>query len=293
MAKNNDKLNKLLRHFIDLELYANGVADEIEELMHLLYMDCDDVILSLSYLNTKNDYSLVKSVLKKYISDFEEKFETRLEAEAEKVKDKELDFLPALFGFTVGAITLSKILFTPFDGRDTIKSFTERTVKNITRTYDTALRAGYIFGQKASDVREQADKNLKQITNGVRNGIITAIPSFAKNTDRIIFLQNKEEVVWVATLDGKTCLTCTSLSGIHYKSVSEAPIIPHDRCRCILCPASEIKEPVPTFQEYINSLDEEGQKHALGPKRFELWKQYDMSLEKFLNDGRVIPLKDL
>ncbi len=292
----NEILKKTLRHYIDLEYYANGVVEDLDELLADLYKMCDDAILKTNYLKTKADYNAVHLALEEYLSDFQTSINNRLEKEAEIVKETERTFLSSLYGsaLTIGAIATSKILFAPFDGRDTVKTFSERSVKNIKRTYDTVLRSGYLFGQKSSDVKEQAEKNLKQVTQGINSGITTAIPSFAKTTDRIVFLNNNVEVVWVATLDGRTCIKCASLSGLHFKSISVAPSLPqHCLCRCQLLPVNSITEPIPIYQEFIESLDEDEQKSILGANRFEMWKKYGISLEKFINNGTVISVNEL
>lgn len=295
MAKDNEILKKTLRHYIDLEYYANGVAEDLDELLEALYQNCDNAILANDYLKTKADYNAVHSVMEDYFSDFQTELNDRLEKEAETVKENERDFLSTLYGaaLTVGAIAASRILFAPFDGRDTVKTFAERSVKNIRRAYDTAVRSGYMFGQSSAEVKEQAGRNLKQITRWINNGITTAIPSFAKTTDRIVFLNNDVEVVWVATLDGNQCLGCTSLNGTRYKSIADAPMTPHANCRCQLIRAKDITEPIPTYQEYIESLDDEEQYHILGKNRYELYKTYGIELKQFINNGNVVPLDEL
>ncbi len=292
----DEKLKKTLKHYINLELYANGVADDLESILRKLYKDCNDIILANEYFNTKNDYNAVHAAIEECLNEYSSVLSARLQTEAESIKETERDFLNKLYGpaLTVGAVSLSKVLFSPFDGKDTVKTFVDRTKKNISRTFDNALRSGYLFGQSAENVKEQAALQLKQVTRGVRNGIITAVPSFAKQTDKIIFLQNSIEVIWVSTLDGRTCINCASLSGLKFKNISLAPFLPqHCLCRCILCPASELSEPVPDFQEFIESLSEEEQEEVLGVNRYNLWKEYDVPLNKFLNDGRVIPYKEL
>lgn len=294
MVKDEEKLKETLKHCIDLELYANGVYDEIEESLVKLYGKIDGTILANDYISTKKSYGAINSVLDETYKEYENELKERLNDEAEKVKEQEQKFLKYMYGtaLVLSAVTAASVLFTPFDDKDTIKTFSERSIKNIKRTYDTALRSGYMFGQKAEDVVSQARKSLKTINNGIHNGVITAVPGFAKTTDRIIFQKNNIEVVWVSTLDGKTCLYCASLSGKKFASVSAAPTTPHDLCRCVLMPAQFVDE-VPDFKGFINSLTEDEQKEVLGANRFKMWKEYDVSLDKFLNDGRVVPLKDL
>lgn len=294
--KDNDALKETLKHYIELELYSNGVADDVDLLVKELLEKCNDAILDNDYYNTKIDYNKVDKVINEYLNDFETELNDRLEEEAEIIKNNESDFLKTIYGsaIAVGAVSLAKILFSTIDNKDTVKEFTKRSADNIRRTYETALRSGYLFGKDSSEIKTQADQNMKQVSRGIRNGVTTAIPAFAKTTDKIIFLNNNIEVVWCSTLDGSTCLTCASLSGTRYKSVTSAPPTPlHNLCRCILIPANIITEPIPNFEEFVKSLTEEEQEEVLGKNRFNLWKEYDVPLNKFLNDGRVIPLKEL
>jgi hypothetical protein len=252
------------------------------------------ILLSSDYYNTKLTYSNAYSAIKESVSSFSSKLNSRMVKEAEAVNNTELNFLKKVYDgvLTVGAVSAAKTLFTPIDGRDTTKMFVDRTTKNILHSYDTSLRSGYIFGQSSADIKNNVDKALKQTVRGMQNGIQTAIPSYAKSTDRIVFLNNKVEVVWNATLDGNTCINCASLSGMHFRSVSEAPSVQHERCRCILTPAS-VAEEIPTYEEFINKLSEEDQLHILGKNRFNLWKNGDITLDKFINNGEKVLLKDL
>lgn len=290
-----DILKKTLKHYIDLELYANGVADDIEEMLYELYKKCNAAVLANDYLKTKKDYKAVRSVIDKYFSEFEEELFERMKIEAERIKDNELDFLKVLYGsvLTVGAVSLSKVLFTPFVGNETVESFVSTTVNNISKAFDNSIRTGYLFGQASEDVQETIAPQLRKVTSSVKNEVRTAVPSFAKTTDKIVFLNNNKEVVWAATLDGHTCITCASLSGMRFRSVTEAPSFPHLNCRCVLVLASEVKEPVYSFEEFVEHLDEEEQKEVLGANRYKLWKTYNTPLNKFLNDGRVISWEEL
>ncbi len=290
----NEKVRNVLKHYIDLELYANGVAHEIAEMLLELYETCDDAIRAINFLRTKNDYNVIYSNIEEFIEDFEETFLQKLKEEADIVKEQERTFLSKTYdNLKVGAVTTAAVLFVPFDGKDTTKTFVERSTRNIRRTYDAALRSGYMFGQTSEDVVKQASIGLKQVSRGIDNGVITAIPSYAKNTDRIVFIKNNSETVWCSTLDGNTCLSCAYLSGQHFKSASEAPSIPHNLCRCVLLKADEIEEPIPTYKEFVESLSEEDQIKVLGKNRYNLWKEDGITLERFINNGEVIPLDEL
>jgi gas vesicle protein len=301
---NNEILKKTLLHYINLEYYANGIDEEFQTLLKELEERCKKVILSQKTLNTKTDYSLMYKAVKEEVEKFRKELEERLDEEAERIMNQELEFLDETYNepveegkvngtlIALGGITATKLLFAPIDGRDTTAQFAERTGKNILRSYENSLRAGYLFGQDTESITSQINNGLRQAARGMQSGIRTAIPSYAKTTDRIVFLNNEVEVVWVATLDGRTCISCAAMSGLRFKSISEAPGILHAMCRCIICPVNAIENTVPLFEEFIESLSEEEQLQVLGKNRYELYKD-GIPLEKFLNNGTVIKLKDL
>lgn len=292
----SDILKKTLLHYIDLEYCANGINDDVLILWEELGDECSELISAQNGISSKDAYALVYRMIKEKVESFGTELEERLKEEANAVSSKETEFLSGLYGasLSVGAVSLSKILFTPIDGRDTLQSFVDRSKKNILRSYDTALRSGYMFGQSSDSINEQTLRNLKQPINGMSSGIKTAIPSFAKQTDRIVFLQNNLEVTWVSTLDGRQCLLCTSLNGTTYKNPSLVPTYPaHSNCRCVIIPSKEIGDKIPTYEEYIESLSDEEQYHVLGKNRYELYKNNQLTLRQFINNGRVLRLDEL
>lgn len=300
--KDNEILKETLLHYINLEYYANGIDEEFQTLLEELETRCSAAILSQNSLNTKLSYNTIMKVIKDEVTEYQKLLEERLDEELELVLNDELEFLDETYNkrggingalLALGGITASRLLFAPIVGNDTTKQFVERTGKNILHSYETPLRSGYLFGKNTEEINNQVSKNLKQVARGMQNGIRTAIPSAAKTTDRAVFLNNDVEVIWVATLDGRTCISCSSLSGLHFKSISEAPSNPHVLCRCLLLPASSVKEPVPEFEEFINELDEEDQKSVLGDNRFSLWKEYGVNLRNFINNGEVKPVEEL
>lgn len=298
----NEILKETLLHYINLEYYANEIDEEFQTLLEELEDRCAYALSSMETVNTKTAYTAIMRVIKEEVDGFEKKLEDRLEEEAQIIMDQELNFLDETYNsrggingtlLALSAIPLSRLLFAPVVGNDSLKQFSERTGKNITQSYDRAMRSGYLFGQNTNDLINNTKNSLKQVSRGMQNGIRTVIPSIAKTTDRIIFLNNNVEVVWVTTLDGSACLTCSSLSGLHFKSIADAPGTPHPLCRCQLIAADKVEEPIPDFREFIEELDEDEQKHVLGVERFKLWKQYDVSLDKFLNNGAVMTNEEL
>lgn len=294
----NNIINKTLLHYINLEYYANELDEEFQILLSELRKRCDRAILSQKSISTKASYNVLMKIVKDEVAEFQKELKERLDEEAELTLNNELKYLDKTYNKTGGlngkqlnltGITVSTLLFAVIAGKDTLKQFVERTGKNILRSYDTSVRSGYLFGQDTNSVINNTQKSLEQVSRGLKSGVRTAIPSFAKTTDRIIFKKNEVEVTWVATLDGKTCITCSALSGLRFKSIVEAPTTPHLGCRCQLIPSEKITEPIPDFEEFINSLSEEDQKHVLGKERFKMWKEYGIKLNQFTNNGTVIP----
>ncbi len=328
--EDNKKIKETLLHYINLEYYANGLDEEFQTLLKELEDRCAKAILSLKSVNTKKSYSVIMKLIKEEVEEFRKELEERLEEEAEAIMQQELEFLDKLYNksdskktslnedkkdekenesednklsnkkrevskttLVLGGITLSKLLFAPIDGRDITAQFVERIAKNIKTTYDTAVRSGYIFGQKSEDIANQAEKSMEKISRGMRNGIITVIPSYAKTTDRIIFLNNNAEVVYCAVLDGRTCIVCGNNHGLHYNSISEAPSLPqHFLCRCVYVMASGVTKPMPTYEEFIDSLPDEEQYDILGKARYEYHKN-GVHLERFINNGKKLTLEEL
>lgn len=288
-----DIVKETLSHYIDLEFYANSILEDITILYEALLEDCDKIIELQKSYNSKDSYSSAMKLVKDKINEFTSMVYDRLEKEAETVKEQETDFLKKLYGFTIGTIALSRLLFAPIDNRDTLKAFIDRTNKNLYRTYDNAMRSGYLFGSTSSDIETQIKNNVKQVSNGIASGVQTAIPSFAKTTDRIVFLQQSIEVTYCATLDGSTCVVCGSMHGLRYPSIAKAPSLPvHDRCRCVLLPSNKITEELPTYQQFIDGLSEDEQKHILGKARYEYYKS-GVPLDKFVNNGTKLTLEEL
>lgn len=298
--KENEILKQVLFHYIDLEYYANGVDDYFQMLLNELVEECNKAISTQNSLNTKLSYNTIMKIVKEEVSRFKGVLEDSLSEEAEKIVLSETQFLNHTFnnsflsmGLTFAGLSAAKLLFAPVSGDDTAIQFAERTGENILKAYNTTLRSGYLFGQDTQELVNQVNTKIKKVSQGMKNGILTTIPNFAKTTDRIVFLNNEVEVTWVSTLDGKTCITCSSLSGLKFKSISEAPTNPHFLCRCLVIPSKAITEPVPDFEEFINSLNEEEQEHVLGANRFHLWKDYNVQLKNFINHGKVMSVKEL
>ena len=179
--KENETLKKTLLHYINLEYYANGLDEESQTLLSELQARCVAAIESQKSIATKKEYNVLYKLINEEVDKFEKELEERLEEQAEIIMNQELEFLENIYNrepepekkeksselsnaaLALGGVSLAKILFSPIDGRDTAGQFAERTGKNILHSYDTLLRAGYLFGQKSEDINSQV-ANSKSAT---------------------------------------------------------------------------------------------------------------------------------
>lgn len=294
-------LSLTIKHYIDLEYFANGVAEDFQILLDELKARCDKAITTQKTFNTKLSYNTVLQIIKEEVRKFKEELLERLEETATVISEREVEFLNKTYNTKnktllpkLSDISLSSLLFVPFDKRDTVKQFVDRAAQNILSSYEMPLRSGYLFGQDSETIVTQTSQRIKQTGKGIQSGIQTAVPTFAKTTDKIVFMKNLQPVIYCAVLDSATCIVCGSYSGMVFKTAYEAPELgQHDRCRCFLLPASEVTEEIPSYEEFLESLSEEEQKKILGKNRYELWKEEGVHLTQFVNNGRKLRLDEI
>ena len=198
-------------------------------------------------------------------------------------------------------------------------------------TSDQMIRR--IRGTTVKPARWIADENGKRVlrpgvytggvmdisTRAAQNLVSTAVMHVSNVARNATFRDNSDilnGVQFVATLDTLTCEECAALDGTTYENPEDAPQPPLHLgpCRCTLVPivkswkelgfdVEEVPEgtrasmdgQVPesmTYGSWLKSQSTEVQNDALGPGRAALFRD-GMSIDRFVKDGRVIPLADL
>jgi len=134
-----------------------------------------------------------------------------------------------------------------------------------------------------------------------------ALESYKRNADVI------KGVVWLATLDSRTCLVCAPrhMQTYSFAELDEAGRPPlHPRCRCFISPLtkswSELGLPVSDrnrfngqppqemdFEQWLRRQPESTQRDVLGATRWTLWKQNRLKFAQFASDNRVLTLEQL
>jgi len=156
--------------------------------------------------------------------------------------------------------------------------------------------------------RRHAESIVRTVTNHTSN---MAMQQTYKNNSKVV-----KNWIFTATLDGKTSLTCASLSGTVWP-VGKGPIPPrHVRCRSISAPeiatfrelGFNIDELPPgmraskdglvrsdiSFQDWLKGQDKATQVDILGKTRAELFRSGKVTIDRFVDDmGRVLTLDQL
>lgn len=293
------KPEDFLKRYVDIEAYAEGEAEKALELLLEAEGDLDDIILATPNYNTKSQVSDAEAEIKKRVSVFSTALSALAIGAATGIAISQAKWLAKKYNFDNIPNNLEALAkWSPYNGRDTIQTATERLSRNLRNAYSNAARAAWTFGETGAEASERVSKMKPSFENSVDADFETIVPSFAKMADSRVYKANEERIAsytCCATLDGKTCVVCGDYHGLEFADRSKAPDYPlHDRCRCFLM-ANLVGEPafeLPTYQEFMDSLSDEEQRDILGKSRYELYKK-GMKLDKFVSGGRKLRLDEL
>ena len=294
------KADDFLKRYIDIEAYADGEAEKALELLEECEGDLDDIILSVPDYHTKAAVSEAESEIKKRTSALSTALSALAIGAAVGVAVKQAKWLSKLYGFDETPDDFNSFVkFTPYNGKDTIQSASDRLARSVRTAYSSAVRSAWAFGGSSEGAVETAGRQKKSFENSVMSDFETSIPSFAKFADLRTYEANSERIRGYrccATLDGRTCVVCGDYHGLFFADRVKAPDYPlHNRCRCVLI-AEVDGEPdveLPTYQEFIDGLSDEEQREVLGKARYELYKNGDVKLDQFVKNGRKLRLDEL
>lgn len=294
------KADDFLKRYIDIEAYADGEAEKALELLEECEGELDDIILSVPDYHTKAAVSEAESEIKKRTSALSTALSALAIGAAVGVAAKQAKWLSKLYGFDKTPDDFNSFVkFTPYNGKDTIQSASDRLARSVRTAYSSAVRSAWAFGGSSEGAVETAGRQKKSFENSVMSDFETSIPSFAKFADRRTYEMNSERIRGYrccATLDGRTCVVCGEYHSMFFTDRAKAPDYPlHNRCRCVLIAEME-GEPdteLPTYQEFVDGLSDEEQYEVLGKTRYELYKNGEVKLDQFVKNGRKLRLDEL
>ncbi|OTG85541.1 phage head morphogenesis protein [Acinetobacter sp. ANC 4558] len=214
----------------------------------------------------------------------------------------------------------------PFSGGALIDQMFTDMAENTRRRVEYAIRDGISQGQTNQQITQRIKGTSKlKYEDGILNQsrqsidmVVRTARSHVSNTayDETYRALGVKKLKVSATLDGRTCKFCASEDGKVYDiddpSRPQFPV--HPRNRTVYVPYVENedekfvgKRPYvikpgdagqvsanTDFKEWFAVQDESFQREWLGKKRFELYKNGDYTIEKFLDpEGKLYTLKEL
>lgn len=119
-------------------------------------------------------------------------------------------------------------------------------------TIDQLTRS--IAGTAANDYQDGLFATSKREANTIARTMCNSVANQAKET----FYQANSDVIvgveWLDTLDGRTCVSCASLSGKRWKLDEPHPTPPeHPNCRCVLLPVTPLTDLVDEERPQANA----------------------------------------
>ena len=114
------ELTEFLKHSVYCEYFGNGICEEADRLLDMLYYEIKTVIEKYPYISSKEKYTEIIDEINSLIEDFCYDIDTLLEEKIEEISDVEsnwlLNFMTSIgIGYSVFLGILSKIKFINYD----------------------------------------------------------------------------------------------------------------------------------------------------------------------------------
>lgn len=289
-----DELDEYLVHMADLALYANTLAEEVSILSAGRMDELDGMVRDAGSVRSRKKYdSLLEKmassspVLVELVSDL-------LSGSLRAVADKQMGWLSQMVpGARRPRSLMDRIMLATYDGRNSIGDYPALLASRIDAPAMGAVKSMYLFSASPDVAAEGMAERSPSIVRGIKSDVPTIVDASARATERLVYDGDGkvDELVWVSTLDGRTCLVCGARNGARYRKGSEPMCPAHHRCRCILAPYRGGLEP-PSFSRWLSGQTEDTQLRVLGRARLRLYKD-GMSLDRFVSDGRKLRLDEL
>lgn len=299
----------IARHCDDLQIYANGVAEDavsgfaateaaIMELVYELYGRFQQNGIPADYPTSKVLDSAARRVAEIRALSVDEMINVIRQSSSDSTKN-ESKYLFALVSAMTAGEPLAQLKYPAYtniakygiyNGK-TQKQLIERiTSSDASRIYEAAINA--IKDRRTLDeirtaVRSELNKTrqyVKSETESVVNGLVNDVSlAFAAI--------NGSNLMYVAVLDMNVCEECASHDGeIYGCDDPDIPAVPrHFHCRCRLLPVplwekntnvqhSELRV---SFEDYLASLSQSEQQTRLGKTKYTLWQAGEYKLKAY------------
>jgi hypothetical protein len=247
--------NVYLLHATRLARYSAGEAERLTAILDTANRNIKALINRAKSIDTKKQYARVAAEIRAITKQLNEQLYGQLHLDFEELAAEEMAFVEKSLrdiGVTADLglthISPQKIWaaasFASYaaDGHETFETYLNGLSDNLYKTWDTAVRAGYLTGMTAREINRQVLGSVKDMEpgqmQGLRNSLnantITMISSMAETARDAVYKENEslfDGYKYLATLDTRTCLVCAADDGKIFKSLDEAPKLPsHHNC---------------------------------------------------------------
>lgn len=348
MASVNQELqDRAIRHAVALNRYSRGLSNEIVRLLNSADADLLGKLAARLALIEERGHDTGPQTTKRLKALLNElrAINTAIYGEAQaKLTDELIEFGAAEAGFQAAALETSMpislaaklpsptrlraiVTAAPMDGRLLAPWIEEMSAARVGRI-EQAIRLGLVAGEgtdkivtriRGTKARGYEDGVLQISRHSAQSMVRTAVSHVSNVAAQETWKANEAVVKgwqFLATLDGRTTLTCAGLSGNVYP-IGEGPIPPrHIRCRSISVAVTKSfrelgldkDEHSPgtrasmdgqvaadtTFSDFLTRKGADIQDQVLGKTRAQLWRDGRLKLADFIkSDGSVLTLEQL
>jgi SPP1 gp7 family putative phage head morphogenesis protein len=303
--------NIYLLHAARLVRYSTGEAEKLIEILDAANRDIKALIIRVKSIETKKQYARVAAEIRTITKQLNEQFYGQVHLDFEELAVEETAFVKKSLRSIGLTVELGLAHISPQriwaaagfgsyaeNGHETFETYLNSLSDNLYKTWDTAVRAGYLTGMTAREINRRVLGSVKDMEPGqmqaLRNSLSanthTMIASMAEQARDAVYRENErlfDGYRYLATLDTRTCLVCAAGDGRIFKNLDEAPKLPrHLRCRCLYVPCIKGFEDIPgeraamggpvsdklDYKDWLAQQTEAVQREILGPARYAAYK---------------------
>lgn len=285
---------------------ARGAVAQLQQLREKVAAELQDGLKRSAMLTIFQSKARLRKI-DRAIADQYSAMERDLVDELTELYKSQTDWNSEAFEVDIGGAQTSEdfirsfIESDPFDGK-LLKEWVSEQSLATQNAVKRAVRLGVVNGLSVSKIVDAVTSDPVNPFNASRRNVEilvrTAAAHVTANADMMGFEQaGVEKYQLSAILDIRTTVTCAALNGKVFKVSDPKRKVPpfHPGCRTTMIAMFDDEDLVPnSFDDFLKSLDEEGQVKVLGATRHRMWKK-GMSLDGFIDQDstHVIPLSEL
>ena len=308
--------DRLLRHRVRLEGVARsemrilyqalkGVADSVEDKLLRAEKGPWKGVTEREHKLWKQRLDAVKIQIDELAGEAERQIWGKLKRQSQELVEMEAGILESVWanvdGMSLGGIRITPELVgaaidTPVGGY-LLEDYVTRAFSSEAWRIKRAIQQAALSGEGPAKAARLMRADVAKI--GKRDAMTLARTHLNTISNRVNeeFLDQNDvdRVMYIDTLDARTCLQCAAESGKTYRRSDKRPPTPqHPNCRCLYVPFVEGLEPRKrNYESWLRTQPEAFQKETLGPKRWDAWQEKNIPISGMVYEGKVRTVKEL